>query len=981
MNQEVKHIKYASIYEEYFSLTKVYKEKYTVSCILLEVGSFFELYTFKNIKTDEFEHPHIKDISEICNLNLVEKKNLYENKHSIYMMGFRNYMLEKYVEILVNNNYTVIVYIQEKDPTSTTGTMRRVFNTIYSIGTFINTQDTSIISNRELNMLSNNIMSIWFELHKGELICGVSTIGIITGTSTFFEFTTHYHLNPTTFDELERAVDLYSPCEVLFISPFNNETIKQILQYSKINTPKIHFFNTDKLHADVIEEVENCQKQTYIKYILTYFFKDELYYKCSEFNEYNIATQSYCFLLNFIKQHNSQLIQNISFPTIINTSYRVVLPNHTLMQLNIIDNQDSRASSSFSSVLQLLNKTSSIIGKRRFKSQLLNPIFDEEWLNIEYENIDIVRRQPDSFISDIRKTIQEIRDIEKIARQIVLKKASPSIIYQLYETIKFTNILQEKIKHINFCNKLSDNKCSEICNRIMDFISKIVILENCRYCISIHSFDEQIISSNISVELDVLQERLSYNIFIFSSIKNYFNKLLEQKTDTIKEHTTDKNNRKTLQLTKTRAKTLKSIIDTKCLTSSVELSHGVIFNLEQLKMQPVSTGSSTYELEHPILTQIANETSSLIDKINRITTIEYQNFLSNFSDNYIEDIRILAEFIGNVDVLQTKAFISLKYNYCRPVIFTEVSSSFFDAKDIRHPLIEHINTKEVYVANNVSLGGNNKNGILLYGVNAAGKTSIIRAIGISLIMAQAGLYVPCSNFVYKPYKSIFSRILGNDNLFKGLSTFQVEMSELRVILIHADENSLVLGDELCSGSEIQSSLSIFVAGLMTLHEKRANYIFATHFFEINDFDEINEMTKSEIKNGISIKHLSVYYDEEKDNLIFDRKLKEGSGSRTYGLEVCKSLYMPKHFLDTSYKIRNKYFGQLDNMLLYKTSVYNKQKVRGICEACNKTISTETHHIREQHTADEHGFIDKLFHKNHTGNLQVLCNECHKKHHK
>ena len=69
--------------------------------------------------------------------------------------------------------------------------------------------------------------------------------------------------------------------------------------------------------------------------------------------------------------------------------------------------------------------------------------------------------------------------------------------------------------------------------------------------------------------------------------------------------------------------------------------------------------------------------------------------------------------------------------------------------------------------------------MLLYGTNAVGKTSLIRALGISIVLAQAGMFVPCSKFLYKPYTAIYSRILGNDNLFKGLSTFAVEISELR----------------------------------------------------------------------------------------------------------------------------------------------------------------------------------------------------------
>jgi len=123
----------------------------------------------------------------------------------------------------------------------------------------------------------------------------------------------------------------------------------------------------------------------------------------------------------------------------------------------------------------------------------------------------------------------------------------------------------------------------------------------------------------------------------------------------------------------------------------------------------------------------------------------------------------------------------------------------------------------------------NRDGMLLYGTNAVGKTSLIRALGIAVIMAQCGMYVPCSKFVYKPYTAIYSRILGNDNLFKGLSTFAVEMSELRIILKMADDNSLVLGDEVCSGTETESALSIFVAALMQLHTKQVSFIFCNTF--------------------------------------------------------------------------------------------------------------------------------------------------------
>jgi DNA mismatch repair protein MutS len=245
-------------------------------------------------------------------------------------------------------------------------------------------------------------------------------------------------------------------------------------------------------------------------------------------------------------------------------------------------------------------------------------------------------------------------------------------------------------------------------------------------------------------------------------------------------------------------------------------------------------------------------------------------------------------------------------------------------------------------------------------------------------MAQAGLFVPCSKFCYKPYQSIFSRILGTDNLFKGLSTFAVEMSELRVILRLADENSLILGDELCSGTETESALSIFVAGLTEMHSNKSSHIFATHFHEIIHYDEIKELSR------LSLKHMAVYYDRELDALVYDRKLNDGPGNRMYGLEVCKSLHLSEDFLKYAYHIRSKYFPETKGELSHPTSRYNAAKIRGVCELCEKEIGAETHHLYAQADADEDGYIEQsdgnVIHKNHPGNLMSVCEVCHDQYH-
>jgi DNA mismatch repair protein MutS len=278
------------------------------------------------------------------------------------------------------------------------------------------------------------------------------------------------------------------------------------------------------------------------------------------------------------------------------------------------------------------------------------------------------------------------------------------------------------------------------------------------------------------------------------------------------------------------------------------------------------------------------------------------------------------------------------------------------------------------VTNDISLGINER-GLLLYGTNAVGKTSMIRALGICIIMAQAGLYVPCSAFTYRPYTSIMTRILGNDNLFKGMSTFAVEMSELRVILKCADQNSLILGDELCSGTEIDSAISIFVAGLQKLHALESCFVFATHMHEIVDYEEIAQLDK------LTTKHMAVTYDRARDMLIYDRKLRDGAGPSMYGLEVCKSLHLPDDFLKMANAIRVKYRakGAGTGDLSFKPSHFNAHKVKGICELCKKETGEEVHHLQHQKEADVNDYIQH-FHKNHRANLLTVCESCHLKMH-
>ena len=234
----------------------------------------------------------------------------------------------------------------------------------------------------------------------------------------------------------------------------------------------------------------------------------------------------------------------------------------------------------------------------------------------------------------------------------------------------------------------------------------------------------------------------------------------------------------------------------------------------------------------------------------------------------------------------------------------------FIAKQIKHPLIYHLNKNISYVSNDISLGrDNDKDGILLFGINAVGKSSLIRSIGINVLLAQVGMFVCCGEFQYKPYHSIFTRIIGNDDIFKNLSNFMVEMCEFNTIMKFSNKNSLILGDELCSGTTTKDAISIFTSGLIKLNEKRSSHIFATHFHEINDSNYINNLTT------LKKYYMSVFYDKERDELIYDRILKEGTGLDQYGIEVCKFIGYDNDFIELAYKLEMKILYQTKNFQL------------------------------------------------------------------
>ena len=975
-----------ALVKDYLEKTNLYQKEYgEKTIVLMQVGAFFEVYGLENKNPGELGWSQICDFTRLCDLNIADKKTCV-GKDNVLMAGFSTYMIEKYLKKLQEAGYTAVVFTQDEN----NKTVRSLAG-IYSPGTYFSNESTSI---------SNNTCCIWVHVTTGlkdnanikRVYIGVANINIYTGKTAIFEFNENYILNPTTFDELERFISIYKPSEVIINGNIDDKEIDKIINYANISCNSIHKLSLLNRECINVKRALNTEKQTYQKELLNRFFKIADFDSfCQNFYENAIATQAFCFLLDFIYQHNPSLTHKISEPIFENCSDRLILANHSLKQLNIIEDEHGNGNK-FSSVEKILNICITSMGKRHFSHHFLNPTTDIKFLEQEYNITEYILNNYQNY-EFLRAKLGTMKDLSRMNRYIIMKKISPKMLHQLYQNL-FT--LKEILvdSPINTSVTFSDYLCQRVdrfyevlpyADCLIEFCESNFCMDQCPNIDISQQFETNFIRRGVDKELDEKTCLYMESMDQLEAIRLYLNSCISKyeknskTTDYIKLHETEKNNFKLLA-TKRRCVLLKKqeiFINSITYISSYDKKEKLLdFNLSASDLVFHTQTASNDSIACPQINQLCKNISNVKIQMKEILTRIYLQLLSKLSE-FQNQFETLIQFVTMVDITFAKATIAKKYNYCKPTLIQE-ENSFVDVKNLRHCLIEHIQQNEVYVTNDISLGRGLSDGILLYGTNAVGKTSLIRALGIAVIMAQSGLYVPCSAFTLSPYKYIFTRIIGNDNIFKGLSTFMVEMYELRTILRLADNKSLVLGDELCSGTESISAQSIFVAGIMDLFKKKSSFIFATHLHEIIKYDEFNSMP------SVHMKHMSVIYDKQNAKLVYDRKLKDGPGGNMYGLEVCRSLNMPDDFLQTANNIRMKYHYESSDILSLKTSHFNSQKIIGKCEICNIDMGTEVHHLQQQRDANNEGFINNEvgnFHKNHLGNLLTVCEKCHHTIHK
>ena len=902
---------------------KLEKEFGKHSVVLLQNGSFHEIYTLR-------DKGKCKEVA--CDLNMLVTLQNKKEKHSeknVYMTGFPSYNLSKNVDVLLKRGWTISIWnqhdIQGKDKKE-----RKHYKTLTST---INLGD-----NENLNL--NYLMCINIynykcnidKIEKNDL--NISILDLNTGRILGYLFNNKPEV---TYDYLNEIVNIYEIKEIIYLTNNENININKILNreikiYKKVND-------------------ENYKNINYQKEFIEKFFNTDNFLIYTDF----IYTLIY--LLNFVAKCEKDILNfltnKLQYPEIHINKYNTIINSDTIYQLNLInaDNNNNK----YKSIYNIIDNCCTLLGKRELKKRLLNPINDVETLKLRYKKVVCLKQN--AIFKNFEKYLSNIIDIERVYHRIGLKKC---------ELIKFDNF----VVSLRMCYKIlkkidKDNELKKVfvVNELLINVQKMIneLEETFDFEImkkyNLNNVKENFFKMNI-IELENIENELKKNK---NSIDTYIKKLIgdKEKNDWIKLMQTEKEGYY-LFTSKTRFDKIMKDIDKSIKENeftTIKLSNGIKFYNSEFK-------------------KWSNNIISLEEKLSIIIKDNYLIYLEIYYLKYNNLLEKLINFINDFDITYSNALTADKYNFIEPKIEPKTDndiSSYVKGEGVRHILIELYNQEENYVANSIDLNDIDL-GYLIIAPNSCGKSSYLRSIGVSLILAQMGGFVPAKSFSYYPYNKILCKISSIDNIYESKSKFIQDIIHMNNFLLNADKNSVVLVDEFLNSTEEYSAAALTAISIRKLILKKTNFVYTSH---INSIIELVKENKE-----VKIKHFD--YNIKDNKIIFDRVLRDGTPkSLLYGIEISKFIINDKIFLSEAYELRNKLLNKDNELIAKKFSHFNNIKHINKCELCNSEISLETHHINEQKNANEYGIIiteDNIYHKNTKFNLQILCNSCHKKMH-
>ena len=669
------------------------------------------------------------------------------------------------------------------------------------------------------NVLSYKENNFLAAIHFGKNACGIAFLDISTG-----EFLTA----EGPFDYIDKLLNNFAPKEVLF------ERGKKPMFEGNFGNK----FFTFELDDWVFTEASAREK------LLKHFETKNLKGFGVEHLKNGIIAAGA--ILQYLDMTQHYQISHITSLARIEEDRYVRLDKFTVRSLELLNSMNEGGTS----LLDVIDHTISPMGARMLKRWIVFPLKDVKPINERLDVVEYFFREPE-FKDFIEEKLHLIGDLERIISKAAVGRISPREVVQLkvalqaIEPIKNAclNAENESLHRIgeqlNLCVSIRDKIAKEINNDPPLLVNK-----------------GGVIADGVNEELDELRH-ISY------SGKDYLLQIQQRESE------------------------LTGIPSLKIAYNNVFGYYIEVRNAHKNKVPSNWIRKQTLVNAERYITQELKEYEEKIlgaeDKILILETRLYNELVGELSE-FIPAIQINATQIARLDCLLSFANVAKANRYIRPVV---ADDDILDIRQGRHPVIEkQLPVGEKYIANDVYLDTETQQIIIITGPNMAGKSALLRQTALITLLAQIGCFVPAESAHIGLVDKIFTRVGASDNISVGESTFMVEMNEAANILNNLSPHSLVLFDELGRGTSTYDGISIAWAIVEHIHEHkraRARTLFATHYHELNDMEEIFPRIKN---YNVSVKEID-------NKVIFLRKLERGGSEHSFGIHVARMAGMPK----------------------------------------------------------------------------------------
>lgn len=548
-------------------------------------------------------------------------------------------------------------------------------------------------------------------------------------------------------------------------------------------------------------------------------------------------------ILHYLKDTEHPNLKHITSLQRIDKKDHLWMDRFTIRNLELLGSVEGNHS-----LLKVLDSTISPMGARLLKRWLILPLTDisniEERLNV----VEFFIKEVD-YRTKLNLYIKQSGDVERLAGKIPFRKINPREVLQIARGLHQVSLIKNlsSLASDPYLKRLADSL--NACQYIGDKIIKEII-ENPPVSIA----KGNVIANGIDPRLDELRS-------ISVNGKAHLLKLQQQECERT------------------------GISSLKIGFNNVFGYYLEVTNIHKPKVPPdwirKQTLSNAERYITPELKDYEEKITGAEEKIFVIETQLYDKLLNELQD-YIAPMQVNGHVMAVIDCLCSFANNALQFQYKKPVLHHGLELSL---KGSRHPVIErNLPQGESYIDNDISLGPESQQIIILTGPNMSGKSAILRQTALITLMAHIGSFVPASEAYIPLTDKIFTRLGANDNLSSGESTFMVEMNETASIINNITQRSLILLDEIGRGTSTYDGISIAWSIVEYLFKSphSPKTLFATHYHELNELEE----------KLPGVKNFHVTNKEVGNNIIFLRKLAKGGSKHSFGIHVARMAGMP-----------------------------------------------------------------------------------------